>query len=105
MFHSINGESSALLLLSLGVAVPQRRLQEHSAECVSAKSLQKSLEHANISVDESTIHKKIKQEWCSWEDTTEEATAVQRNIIACLRFAKEHLDVPQRYWQNILGTD
>jgi hypothetical protein len=35
----------------------------------------------------------------------EKATAVQKNIAARLKFAKEHLDVPQRYWQNILWTD
>ena len=29
----------------------------------------------------------------------------QKNIAARLKFAKEHLDVPQRYWQNILWTD
>ena len=29
----------------------------------------------------------------------------KKNIAACLKFAKEHLDVRQRYWQNILWTD
>jgi hypothetical protein len=38
------------------------------------------------------------------EDTTEEATAVPKNIAACLKFEKVHLDVPQRYWKNILWT-
>ena len=28
-----------------------------------------------------------------------------KNIVARLKFAKEHLDVLQRYWQNILWTD
>ena len=42
-----------------------------------------------------------KQECCSWEDTMKEATAVQKNIAAHLKFAKEHLDVPQRYCQKI----
>ena len=36
----------------------------------------------------------------------EEATdCPNKNIAARLKFAKEHLDVPQRYWQNILWTD
>ena len=35
----------------------------------------------------------------------EEATAAKKNIVACLKFAKEHLDVPQCFWQNILWTD
>ena len=39
------------------------------------------------------------------EDTTKEATAVQKSIAARLKFAKEHLDVSQRYWQNILWPD
>uniref|UniRef100_A0A803JCJ7 Transposase Tc1-like domain-containing protein n=1 Tax=Xenopus tropicalis TaxID=8364 RepID=A0A803JCJ7_XENTR len=29
----------------------------------------------------------------------------KKNIAARLKFAKEHLDVPQQYWQNILWTD
>ena len=41
-----------------------------------------------------------------WEDTTQEDTAVQKkNIAARLKFAEVHLDVPQRYWQNIMWTD
>jgi hypothetical protein len=36
----------------------------------------------------------------------EEATVVPKeNIAVCLKFAKEHLDVPQRFWQNIQWTD
>ena len=29
----------------------------------------------------------------------------KKNIAARLKFAKVHLDAPQRYWQNILWTD
>ena len=29
----------------------------------------------------------------------------QEATAACLKFAKVHLDVSQRYWQNILWTD
>jgi transposase len=62
------GESSALLLLSQGVVVLQRWLQEHSAECsmrlrrileCQLKTYRNLLEHANISVDESTISKTL----------------------------------------------
>ena len=63
---------------------------------VSAKDLQKSLAYANIPVNLRYL-KNTKQEWISWEDTTEEATAVQKNIAARLQFAQEHLDVPQQY--------
>ena len=45
---------------------------------VSAMDLQKSLEHANISVDEYMIRKHTTQEWCSSEDTMEESTTVQK---------------------------
>ena len=56
---------------------------------VSATDLQKSLEHANISVDESTIRKTLNKNGVQWEDTMEEATAVQKKTIAAhLKFAK-----------------
>ena len=29
----------------------------------------------------------------------------KKHIAAHLKFTKEHLDVPQRFWQNILWTD
>ena len=34
-----------------------------------------------------------------------EATAVKKKMYARLKFTKEYLDVPHRYWQNILWTD
>jgi hypothetical protein len=55
---------------------------------MSAKDLQKSLGHANISVDESTICKTLNK------------NGVKKNFAARLRFAKEQLDVPQRYCQK-----
>ena len=33
------------------------------------------------------------------------ATAVQKNIAALPKFAKEHLDIPQRYWHYVPWTD
>jgi hypothetical protein len=35
----------------------------------------------------------------------EEPLLSRKNIAAHLKIAKEHLDVPQRYWHNILWTD
>lgn len=32
-----------------------------------------------------------------------EYTAGQRKIAGYLKFVKEHLDVPQHYWQNLLN--
>ncbi|KAF7644157.1 hypothetical protein LDENG_00226770, partial [Lucifuga dentata] len=53
---------------------------------------------------------KTEQAWCPWQDTMEEATAFQKKkkkktITAHLKFAKEHLDTPQCYWENVLWTD
>lgn len=46
----------------------------------------KSLAHANFSVDKST--RRPKQKWMSWEDTKEEATALQTKIAAGLKSAR-----------------
>ena len=98
-------ESSALLLLSIGVAVLQLCLQEHSTECsmmlriilVSAKDLQKSLEHANISIDESTICKTLNKNGVHWRTPRKNQQLSKKNIAAHLKFAKVHLDVPQHH--------
>ena len=65
---------------------------------VTAKDLQKSLEHANISVDESTMRKTLNKNGVH-------GRTVPKNISASLKIAKVHLEVPQRYWENILWTD
>lgn len=46
-----------------------------------------------------TLHSTIGKHWCSWRDTTEENTA------AFLKFAKDHMGVPQSFWNNVLWTD
>ena len=97
------------MLFSLGVAVLQRWLQEHSAECsVRLRRItecQKSLEPANISVDESTIRNTINKNSAHGRTPRKKPLLAKVNIAARLKFAKEHLDVPQRYWQNILWID
>ena len=72
---------------------------------VSAKDLQKSLEHAHISVDESTIRKTLNKNGVHGRTPRKKPQLSQKNIAARLKFAKEHLDVPQCFWQNILWTD
>ena len=73
---------------------------------VSAKDLQKSLEHANISVDESTICKTIdKNGLLDGRTARKKPLLSKKNIAAHLKFAKEHLDVSQHFWQNILWID
>ena len=65
---------------------------------VSAKDLQTSLEHANISVDESTIHKTLNNNGVHGRTPWKEPLLSKKTIAARLKFAKEHLVVPQRYW-------
>ena len=72
---------------------------------VSAIDLQKSLELANISVDESTIHKTLNKNGVHGRASRKKPLLSKINIVACLKFAKEHLDVPRRFWQNILWID
>ena len=71
---------------------------------VSAKYLKKSREHSNISVDESTIRKTLNKNGVHGWTPRKKPLLSKKNIAARLMFAKEHLDVPQRYWQNILFT-
>ena len=73
---------------------------------VSAKDLQKSLEDANISVNKSTIHKTLNKNGVHGRTPQKKPLLSKNNNIAArLKFAKEHLDVPQHFWQNILWTD
>ncbi|KAJ4947124.1 hypothetical protein JOQ06_009165 [Pogonophryne albipinna] len=72
---------------------------------VSARDLKKSLAHANISVDESTIRKTLNKNGVHGRTPRRKPLLSRKNIAARLKFAKEHLDVPQHYWQNILWTD
>ena len=69
---------------------------------VSAKDLQKSLEHANISVDESTIGKTLNKIGVHGRTPWKKPLLSKKNIAAHLKFAKDPLDVPQRYRQNIM---
>uniref|UniRef100_A0AAQ6IF44 Transposase Tc1-like domain-containing protein n=1 Tax=Anabas testudineus TaxID=64144 RepID=A0AAQ6IF44_ANATE len=72
---------------------------------VSAKELQKSLAHANIFVDTSTIRKTSNMNGVHGRTPRRKPLLSKENIAARLKFAKEHLDVPQHYWQNIMWTD
>jgi transposase len=63
---------------------------------VSAKDLKKSLEHANISVDESTIRETLNKNGVHGRTPRKKPLLCKKNIAVCLKFAKEHLDVPQR---------
>ena len=54
---------------------------------VSAKDLQKSLEHANISVDESTIHKTLNKNGVHGRTPRKKPLLTNKNITAHLKFA------------------
>ena len=71
---------------------------------VSAKDLQKSLEHANISIEEFTILKTRKKNGVH-RRTLKKPLLSRKNIAIHLTFVKEHLDVSQFYWQNMIWTD
>nr|ACM08660.1 Transposable element Tcb1 transposase [Salmo salar] len=72
---------------------------------VSAEDLKISLEHANISVDKSTTRKTLNKNGVHGRTPRKKPLLSKKNIAERLKFAKEHLDVPPRYWQNILWTD
>ena len=61
---------------------------------VSAKDLHKSLEHANISVDESTICKTLNKNGVHGKTPRKKPLLSKKNIAARLKLAKVHLDVP-----------
>ncbi|KAJ4939397.1 hypothetical protein JOQ06_028846 [Pogonophryne albipinna] len=63
---------------------------------VSARDLKKSLAHANISVDESTIRKTLNKNGVHGRTPRRKPLLSRKNIAARLKFAKEHLDVPSR---------
>uniref|UniRef100_A0A803JLP3 Transposase Tc1-like domain-containing protein n=1 Tax=Xenopus tropicalis TaxID=8364 RepID=A0A803JLP3_XENTR len=69
---------------------------------VSAKDLQKCLASANIPDSESTICKTLNKNEFHGRIQQRKPLLSKKNIAARLKFAKEHLDVPQQYWQNIL---
>ena len=72
---------------------------------MTAKDLKASLELANISVHESTIRKTLNKQGIYGRTPRRKPLLTKKNIAARLKFAKEHSDTPQRYWQNVLWTD
>ena len=72
---------------------------------VPAKDLQKSLELANISVDDPTIRKTLNKKGVYGRTPQKKSLLSKKNIAANLKFAKENLDVPQRNQQSIMWTD
>lgn len=72
---------------------------------VTAKDLKASLVQANICVHESTVRKTLNKQGVYGRTPRRKPLLTKKNIAARLKFAKEHIDTPQRYWQNVLWTD
>ncbi|KAF7655970.1 hypothetical protein LDENG_00047760 [Lucifuga dentata] len=72
---------------------------------VTAKGFKESLEQVNISVHESTTCKKLNRHGVHSRTPRRKPLLSKKIITACLKFAKEHLDPPQHYWENVLWTD
>ena len=76
---------------------------------VSAKDLQKSLEHANISVDESTIRKTLNKNGVHGRTPrkkpllSKKTFCTSEHFAALLKFKKVQLDVPQSYCKILFG--
>uniref|UniRef100_A0AAR2L9Y1 Transposase Tc1-like domain-containing protein n=1 Tax=Pygocentrus nattereri TaxID=42514 RepID=A0AAR2L9Y1_PYGNA len=64
---------------------------------VSAKDLQKSLAHGTFFDDKSTISKTLNKNGVHGRTPRRKPLLSKKNIDARLKFAKEHLDVPQCY--------
>lgn len=71
----------------------------------SAKDLQNSLALANIAVHTSTIRKTLNKNGVHGRTPRRKPLLTKKNIAARQKFTKDHLDVPQQFWQNILWTD
>ncbi|KAG2456550.1 TCB1 transposase, partial [Polypterus senegalus] len=72
---------------------------------VTAKDLKKSLELANISVHESTTLKILNKKGAHGRTPRRKPLLSKKNNAELLKFVKEHLDIPQWYWENVLWSD
>ncbi|KAK3528556.1 hypothetical protein QTP70_002805 [Hemibagrus guttatus] len=72
---------------------------------VTAKELKDSVKLANNSVHESTIRKTLNRNGIHGRTPQRKPLLYKKNIAACLKFAEDHLDTPQHYWENVLWTD
>ncbi len=68
---------------------------------VTSKDLQATLALANVSVHDSTIRKRLNKNGVHGRIARRKPLLSKKNIAACLKFAKEHID----FWNNVLWTD
>ena len=72
---------------------------------MTAKDWKASLELANISVHESLIRKTLNKQGIQGTTPRGMALPTKKNFAARRKFAKELIDTPQRYWQNVKWPD
>ena len=60
---------------------------------------------ANVSVHDSTIRKRLNKNGVHGRIARRKPLLSKKNIAAHLKFAKEHIDDPQDFWNNVLWTD
>lgn len=71
----------------------------------TTKTNECSKELANIFVYESTVLKTLNKQGVYGRTPKRRPLLTKKNIAACLTFAKEHIDTPQWYWENVLWPD
>lgn len=64
-----------------------------------------SLKLDNICIHESTVGKTVNKQAVHGWTPQRKLLLTEKNIAVRLKFAKDHIDTPQRYWQNVFGTD
>ena len=85
----------------------QRRLiQEVTKEPrTTSKELQDSLPSVKVSVHDSTMRQRLGKNGIHGRVPRRKPLLTKKNTMARLTFAKQHLDDPQDFWDNILWTD
>lgn len=64
-----------------------------------------SLKLDNICIHVSTVGKTVNKQAVHGWTPQKKLLLTKKNIAVRLKFAKDHIDTPQRYWQNVFGTD
>lgn len=71
----------------------------------TSKQLQDTLASVNVHVHDSTIRKTLGKNGIHGRVPRRKPLLTKKNIKARLTFAKNHLDHPQSFWENVLWTD
>ncbi|MBN3278876.1 TCB1 transposase, partial [Polyodon spathula] len=87
-----------------------RRLVREATErpTITLKELQSGVARSGLMVHQSTISRALHNTGLYGRDARKKPGKplhTKKNMKACLKFAKKHLDDPQVFWNNILWTD